>query len=199
MKYLCLDMAINTAYPIIPLQKEFTENECLFKETDDDFIWDAAPWLFNLNQKDFYTFITDPLITFHHNLIIESSENITFLRQHLQQFLYVQDNGQTYYYRFWDARVLLKELPTYTEEKLNQFFNNYIQAVYLEDGNKDQLLKLSLNKRQLLNIEKIGRSNLFAPVAEIADQINEQQTQKTNYPNVQQPNAPVKKRRFWAD
>lgn len=197
--YLCLDMAINTAYPVIPLQKEFAENECLFKDTDDDFIWDVAPWLFNLNQQDFYNTVTDPLITFHQHLIIESPENITFLRQHLQQFLYIQKNEKTYYHRFWDARVLLKEIPTYSEEKLNRFFNNYIQAIYMEDGHKDQLLKLSLNKRRLLNIEKITRSTLFAPVAVSTAHTTEQQTQKTNYPNIQQPGTPVKKRRFWAD
>jgi hypothetical protein len=196
MKYLCLDMAINTAYPVMPLQQVFPVNQCLFKNTDDEFIWDAAPWLFALDQQDFYTLVSDPLITFHHHLLIESAENIDFLREHLQQFIYRQQDNKTFYYRFWDARVLLKELPLYSEEKLNRFFNNYIQAIYIEDGHKDQLLKLSLNTRQLLNIEKISRSQVFAPVKHTEAAVAETAAPKTNYPD-STTSAPVKKRRFW--
>ncbi len=195
MKYLCLDMAINTAYPVMPLQKEFPVNQCLFKHTDDDFIWDTAPWLFALDQKDFYTVINDPLITFNHHLIIESNETIAFLCEHLKPFIYQQIDNKTFYYRFWDARVLLRELPQYSEEKLNHFFNQYIQAIYIEDGSKDQLLKFSLNSRQLLSIDKCSRLQVFAPVTATTEPV-EKETPKTNYPNTQ-ANQPAKKRRFW--
>lgn len=196
MKYLCLDMAINTAYPVIPLQQAFPVNQCLFKNTDDEFIWDTAPWLFALDQQDFYTVITDPLITFHHHLVIESNEGIDFLREHLQQFLYQEKDHKTHYYRFWDARVLLRELPHYSEERLNLFFKDYILAIYVEEGNKDQLLKLSLNNRQLLQIEKLARSQVFMPVTDIADTSNVTTIQKTNYPDTP-ATTPAKKRRFW--
>ncbi len=195
MKYLCLDMAINTAYPVIPLQQAFPVNQCLFKNTDDEFIWDTAPWLFALDQQDFYTAVTDPLITFHHHLVIESNEGIDFLREHLQQFLYQQKDNKTHYYRFWDARVLLRELPQYSEERLNLFFKDYILAIYLEEDNKDQLLKLSLNNRQLLQIEKCSRSQVFMPVT-AALTTTETTTQEINYPDIQ-TNTPAKKRRFW--
>lgn len=195
MKYLCLDMAINTAYPVIPLQQAFPVNQCLFKNTDDEFIWDAAPWLFALGSQDFYAVINDPLITFHHHLIIESNEGIDFLREHLQQFLYQEKENKTHYYRFWDARVLLRELPQYSEERLNLFFKDYIPAIYLEEGNKEQLVKLSLNNRQLLQIEKCSRSQVFMPVTDTVDTSDATTTQKINYPDM--PATPAKKRRFW--
>jgi hypothetical protein len=195
--YLCLDMAINTAYPVLPLQKLYPVNRCLFTGTDDENLWDAGPWLFQLNNQDFHTIVTDPLITFHHSFIIDSVEPFDFLVTHLQQFLYKTINNRQHYYRFWDARVLLSEIKQFSEEQLNKFFHTYIQAIYIEDGSKENLLKLSLNSRQLLAVENCNRSQLFtitdtAPVATI------NKTEQTNYPDYQ-PDKPVKKRRFWTE
>lgn len=196
--YLCLDMAINTAYPVLPLQKMYPVNRCLFQGTDDENLWDAGPWLYQLNNQDFYDIVTDPLITFHHSLIIDSVESFDFLVTHLQQFLYKNINNRQHYYRFWDARVLLEEIKQFSQEQLNIFFQTYIQAVYIEDGNKDNLLKLSLNSRRQLVVESCNRSQVFtvnnaAPVTEVMTK-NEQ----TNYPDYQ-PDKPVKKRRFWTE
>ena len=160
MKYFCFDTAINGAFTLLLLQKEYPVQQCLFYETRDSGIWDAAPWLF-ATGNNVYEQIAHPLASLHHAVFFESSETIDDLRQHLQSFIYKKIDGKEYFFRFWDARVLLNYLSDCSQPQLETFYGELIDSIYLEDVNKDQLLRLSINKKNKLEKKLTSKKAFF--------------------------------------
>lgn len=160
MIYLCFDTAVNGSFTLLKLQEEYPEHQCLFKDTKDASIWDVAPWLF-LVSNNVYRRIDHPLAQLNHVVLFESNEKIDDLRLHLQEFIYKTENGQEYFFRFWDARVLTRYLSNCTSKELETFFGEVIQAAYFQDGDKDQLVSLTMNRKNRLEKKTTTKQVFF--------------------------------------
>ncbi|MBC7829322.1 MAG: DUF4123 domain-containing protein [Chitinophagaceae bacterium] len=160
MKYFCFDTAINGTFTLLLLQKEYPGQQCLFHETNDAGIWDAAPWLF-VTENNVFEQINHPLASLHHTVFFESPETIDDLRQHLQSFIYKKIEDKEYFFRFWDARVLLNYLSGCSQTQLEAFYGEPIDSIYVEDENKDQLLRLQINRKNKLEKGLITKKAFF--------------------------------------
>jgi hypothetical protein len=73
------------------------------------------------------------------------------LRKHFRQFLMVQIEGEgekTFYFRFYDPRILRVYLPTCTPQEVRQFFGP-IGTFLLEDEDTNRLLRFRTGARGL--------------------------------------------------
>jgi hypothetical protein len=164
MKYLCFDTAINGIYTLLLLQKEYPTQQCLFQGTKDANIWDAAPWLF-MAEDNPYDKIKDPIASLRNCVFFESTEKIDPLREHLQFFIYKTVKDNEYFFRFWDARVLIKYLSAGTQADLEAFFGDVIDSIYLDEENKENLLRLFINKKNKLARETVSKNDFFKTMA----------------------------------
>jgi Domain of unknown function (DUF4123) len=160
MKYLCFDTAVNGSFTLLQLQNEYPVQQCLFKDTKDAGIWDVAPWLF-LTANNVYRRMDHPLALLKHAVFFESNEKMDDLRQHLQYFIYKTETGQEYFFRFWDARVLIKYLSSCTSEELEAFFGDVIEAIYIEDESRENMLCLTVNRKNKLAKSTITKQAFF--------------------------------------
>lgn len=133
MRYLCYDTALNGEYTLIQLLKLYPNNRSLFAGTDDEKIWDAAPWLFEL-KNNVFDLSKDALIKLDHVIIFESNEDVKNVCDYLQTKMYIKDGGRDYYFRIWDARVLLKSLPNWRVDEIHDFFTVF-DAFYTHNEN----------------------------------------------------------------
>lgn len=158
MKYLCFDSALNEVYTLLQLQKEYTVYFNLFKGTADEYIWDVAPWLFQIDNDYIYKDRQDPNYSLKRCLIIETPTAIRELTVHLQQFIYTKINAVKQFNRFWDAAVLPELLKRFDTKQLVLFFEE-IAAIYVQDG--DDFLQYSCDQKDRLAIKKILKKDLF--------------------------------------
>lgn len=151
MKYLCYDTALNEAYTLVKLMQRYPRYISLFTGTDDEHIWDAAPYLFEV-EDNFYELREDRFISLQHCIVFETREPVEEICRFLQYYIYHWPYSAGGYFRIWDARVLLRNLRAWTVKEKQQFFEG-IDCFFVE--NED-----------LLYFDKwtLGRS--FAPVAE---------------------------------
>lgn len=156
--YMLYDTALNGLYSLNLLQKAYTANHSLFKGTKDEHLFDVAPYLFTIDDRFFYN-LTDPHISLKAIVAIETSMADTVLLSHLQQFIYQQQDGRQQYYRFWDARVLVRFLTGNTYDQLAPFFDE-INNFYVPDLEKVAANRYTL-KRGKLQIDNISLDRLF--------------------------------------
>jgi len=181
MKFLCYDTALNGTYTLLLLQKEYPIHRCLFQGTKDENIWDAAPWLFAIDSFDFSKIEQDPVSSLKEYTIFETSDKIEDLCEHLHQFIYKIVDGREVYYRFWDARVLQRTLPEYSESKLKTFFE-FIDAVYVLATGKTSYQKISVGPKGKLSIVVTKASSFVEPEPkETEEESIEQQPKKRRF------------------
>jgi hypothetical protein len=130
MKYFCFDTALNGDYTLVKLMQKYPRHISLFAGTDDANIWDAAPWLFELNNN-IYELKEDPLVHLAYCIVFETAEPVSNVLSYLQSKIYVRENGQDRFFRIWDARVLMKHLSAGGTIELQDFFSVF-DAVYTE-------------------------------------------------------------------
>lgn len=141
MKYLCYDSALNEEYTLIILMKRYPRHISLFAGTDDEGIWDAAPWLFTV-KDNFYELQGQMLIQLEHCTLFETKDLLKDVCDFLHTKMYRQVNDRQEYYRIWDARVLLKYLDECNDIDRQSFFQVF-DAVYTE-ANAAELYKWTL-------------------------------------------------------
>lgn len=130
MKYLCYDSALNDAYTLIQLMQRYPKHTNLFAGTNDRGIWDAAPWLFELNNNPF-ELKGRPLIQMEHCVVFETEELLSNVLDYLHSKIYIYENEQEKYVRLWDARVLLKRLSLWPTRDIQDFFQMF-PAIYTQ-------------------------------------------------------------------
>jgi Domain of unknown function (DUF4123) len=160
MKYFCFDSAINGTYTLLLLKNEYPQQQCLFHETKDAAIWDVAPWLFAIGNN-VYEHLNTPLASLHHAVFFESGESLETVLAHLQTFIYKTLDGKEYFFRFWDARVLLNYLSGCSAQELELFFGDSIDTIYLEAETKENLLALTINRKSKLGKKVISKNSFF--------------------------------------
>jgi hypothetical protein len=122
MLYIIYDSALNGLSGLIALQHLFPQHRSLFKGTKDETLVDVAPYLFTV-EEDFSERIQGLDLSLEALLVIETERDIEKLTAHFQRFIYQTVNKREYFFRFWDARVLQKFLPTCEESQLRMIFD----------------------------------------------------------------------------
>lgn len=207
MLYLCYDTALNEEYTLVKLMQKYPDYISLFKGTDDENIWDAAPYLFEVSDN-FYELRKDPFIRLEHCILFETHEPKEEVCRFLQYYMYKKTGSKTAYVRIWDARVLVKHLPVWDEKERVNFFQ-FFKAFYTEQENEEGLNKWQLarfNKPVAVPVLKTaviteGAASLTDPVSNPA--IDEGGVvipePETATPPVKSGHQPPKRRRFFID
>ena len=94
----------------------------LYKGTSEERYADIAPYLVAVDD-DLLDWILTILWADPWGIFVRSDAPLDTLRSHFRKFLLVTvPNGEEWYFRFYDPRVLTKYLPTCTEAELREFF-----------------------------------------------------------------------------
>lgn len=169
MKYLCYDSALNGEYTLIQLMQRYPKHINLFSGTDDEKIWDAAPWLFALNSNP-YELKGQPLIQMEQCVIFETKEPVKNILDNLQSKIYIKENGQDKYFRIWDARVLLKQIQSWNRDELIDFFSVF-DYFYTENEDPDFLNKWLWNGGNQAETIKISKAEAL-PIIKTEEELD---------------------------
>lgn len=161
MLYLCYDSALNETYTLVKLMQHYPGYISLFKGTDDESIWDAAPYLFTV-EDDFYEMRTDPFIKLDHCILFQTKESNEETCRFLQYYMYGETEGQSFYHRIWDARIFKRGISQWNEKETVKFFS-FFETVYTEAEADDMLDKWLLNNFSKPVPIVIKRSDVLSP------------------------------------
>jgi hypothetical protein len=94
----------------------------LYRGTSEERYADIAPYLVAVDD-DLLDWILTTLWADPWGIFVHTTASLDELRTHLRKFLLVTGpNGEEWYFRFYDPRVLTKYLPTCTETELRDLF-----------------------------------------------------------------------------
>lgn len=93
----------------------------LYRGRAEEELWAIAPFLVHLDQ-DTLEWITDTLWPTPWGVFAMADQSLDALRLHFRRFLTVEGpKGESWYFRFYDPRVLTKYLGSCTAEELTTF------------------------------------------------------------------------------
>jgi len=153
--YALLDAAKNPEIAYKPFEF-FSEWISLYKGETIEALADVAPYLVNLSKdnspnKDLIQWICQNCWGESCCILVYSEEYLDQLFEHFNQFIIVSDESKkSFYFRFYDPRVLKVYLPTCNEEELKLFFGNVHQFV-MEDDSTDSMFSYSLSEGNLIS------------------------------------------------
>ena len=94
----------------------------LYKGTAEERYADIAPYLVAVDD-DLLDWILTTLWGDPWGIFVQSTASLDELRSHFRKFLLMSGpNGEEWYFRWYDPRVLEKYLPTCTDDELRAFF-----------------------------------------------------------------------------
>ena len=94
----------------------------LYRETTEQDFWDVAPYLFSLDSA-LLDWTIDIASAEGWGIFVASTSDLRTLRHHFRHLLKVHEpEGDVWYFRFYDPRVLRPFLPACTEQELRAFF-----------------------------------------------------------------------------
>ena len=115
----------------------------LFQGVEEEKHWDVAPYLFHVNQETL-RWIQETLWNEPWGVFVMSRSNLEDLRQHFRRFLLVElPDGERWYFRYYDPRILKVYLPACDEKELRQVFGigeTGVRAFGIADPDTKQLL-----------------------------------------------------------
>jgi len=132
----------------------FSQWVSLYKGEPEEVLTDVAPYLINLSKDGE---INESLIKWIATkcwgdscaIFLESTQDLKSLLKHFQQFLLVSDEkGKTFYFRFYDPRVLRVYLPTCNAHELKIFFGP-VQCFFMENETTKKMICFSRNENKL--------------------------------------------------
>lgn len=195
MRFLCYDTALNEEYTLIQLVHRYPHHASLFRGTDDEGIWDAAPYLFEVTS-DFYSLRQESaLIRLDHCMLLETEEPLDEVIRFLQGFVYQAGDAGPVYSRIWDPRVLLKEFGEWKEKDRHLFFG-FFDCFYTECTGEAFLDRWKPDGSRQLMAERVRKAAIFpeneATITEVIP--DEKQEEPAAIPE-----APPKRRRFFIE
>lgn len=114
-----------TDTPGVPkLAKRLGEDRAvsLYRGRAEEELWAIAPYLVHLDVATL-EWISESLWPTPWGIFALADESLDDLRLHFRRFLVVESpTGESWYFRFYDPRVLVKYLPTCTAGELDEFF-----------------------------------------------------------------------------
>jgi len=138
----------------------FSKWVSLYKGEPEEVLTDVAPYLINLSidgemNKPLIEWIAINCWGDSCAVFLVSAENLESLLKHFQQFLLVSDeNGKTFYFRFYDPRVLRVYLPTCNAEELKMFFGP-VQKIFMESETPEHIVNF-LCDEEMLHSERVN-------------------------------------------
>jgi hypothetical protein len=67
--------------------------------------------------------------------VVQAEESLDVVNAHFRPFIYQKLKGREFYFRFWDARVLTKFLPTCDKEQIRTFFEGLHSVIIADEEN----------------------------------------------------------------
>ena len=134
-----------TGHPGVPQKaQELGERAVsLFQGTPEENYWDVAPYLFQVDESTL-SWIHSSLNQEPWGVFAMSRAGIDDLRRHFRRFLLVElPDGERWYFRYYDPRILKVYLPACDETELRQFFGHAesgVRAFGLADPDTRKLL-----------------------------------------------------------
>ncbi|MDF2383712.1 DUF4123 domain-containing protein [Nostoc ellipsosporum NOK] len=160
MRYCCFDPAINNEYTLLQLQQAYPVHRFLLEGTKDEKLWDAAPWLFVIDDNP-YQRLQQPLISLKHCLFLESPDPPALLAAHLQAFIYKTINGKEHFFRLWDARVMDRYLANASGEELYRLFGESLTTICTAGDKENAFTCRMLNKQHRAESRSVPATELF--------------------------------------
>lgn len=195
MRYCCFDPAINNEYTLLQLQQAYPVHRFLLEGTKDEKLWDAAPWLFVINDNPFQRF-QQPLISLNHCLFLESPDPPELLAAHLQAFVYKTIDGKEHFFRIWDARVMNRYLSNASGDELFRLFGDSLTSICTAGDNNTSFTCRMLNKQHRTVNKTITAAEFFNGQP---DQDPEQPTTEPPPQEEQTETTKTPRRRFFLD
>jgi hypothetical protein len=94
----------------------------LYRGRAEEELWSIAPFLVQVDDA-VLDWIAEVLWPGPWGIFVLADQPLDALRAHFRRFLVVESpEGESWYFRFYDPRVLAKYLPTCTESELEDFF-----------------------------------------------------------------------------
>jgi len=136
--YLIYDPAINGAYTQLILQQQYPVHRSLFAGTKDEGLDDVAPFLFQTDELFAQKVMYQQLIELKAVVFLKAEGSLEAVATHFRPFIYQTLKGREYFFRFWDARVLAKFLPTCDKEQIKTFFEDLESLTIADESNAAQ-------------------------------------------------------------
>ena len=130
--YLIYDPALNGAYTQLILQQQYPVHASLFAGTKDEGLDDVVPFIFQIDTQFAQKVAEKPVIELKAVTIVQAGGTLDAVNAHFRPFIYQKLKGREFYFRFWDARVLVKFLPTCDKEQIRTFFGD-LESVIIAD------------------------------------------------------------------
>lgn len=127
----------------------------LYIGTEDELLADVGPFVVNIaSNTNVINWLLDEGRGLSWGVFLKSSFELEELVEHLQTLTSVTDEeGNEFYFRFYDPRVIRKFLPTCDTNQLNQFFSNGISYFLAEKDSDNIFIKYYLSNAQLVEEE----------------------------------------------
>lgn len=106
----------------------------LYRGRADEKLWAVAPYLARVDDEMF-DWIATALWPEPWGIFVASSETFEELFSHLRRFLVVESpDGEPWYFRYYDPRVLPRFLDSATEPELDRFYGTVVSAFGVGTG-----------------------------------------------------------------
>ncbi|WP_300596651.1 DUF4123 domain-containing protein [Niabella sp.] len=204
MQFLCYDTALNEEYTLMRLLQQYPRYCSLFQGTDDEQIWDAAPYLFEVDSNFYDLRSNNALIRLDHCMLLETDEPMEAVVPFLQQFVYRHTDTGPVYFRVWDPRVLLQQLPGWSEKERIKFFE-FFDCFYTEGADNALLDQWQPDDRYQLTRATVQRAAILPDRMVQETEVQELPVEKPEKAEVfrEEPpsvtEAPPKRRRFFIE
>ena len=120
--FAILDATDAPAVPVRARELGPSKAVSLYRGSAEEELWAIAPYLVHLDV-DTFEWIAAELWSSPWGILALADEPLESLRTHFRRFLIVEGpTGESWYFRFYDPRVLAKYLPTCTPDELATFF-----------------------------------------------------------------------------
>ncbi|WP_018628361.1 DUF4123 domain-containing protein [Niabella aurantiaca] len=197
MRFLCYDTALNGEYTLIQLLHRYPRHASLFRGTDDEGIWDAAPYLFEA-ASGFYSLRQESaLIRLDHCMLLETEEPLEEVIRFLQGFVYQATDAGPAYFRIWDPRVLLEAFPEWKEKDRIMFFE-FFDCFYTECAEEAFQDRWKPDERYRLTAERVRKAAIFPEDGAAAVEVESVPDKKPDEP-AGIPKEEPKRRRFFIE
>lgn len=114
-----------TDTPAVPVKARHLGEEravSLYRGRAEEELWSIAPFLVQVDPN-VLGWVAEVLWPEPWGIFVFADEPLDVLRLHFRRFLVVESpEGESWYFRYYDPRVLAKYLPTCTEPELSDFF-----------------------------------------------------------------------------
>ena len=181
--YLLYDPALNGAYTQLILTQQYPMHKSLFAGTKDEGLDDVAPYIFQIDDQFGQKVVQKPIIELKAVVFVQAAGTIETVAAHFRPFIYQKLKGREYFFRFWDARVLFKFLPTCDKEQIKTFFEDLDSLTIADETNPESAIRYSHDHGRL-QLTKVSLSTVFGdntagvPQAVITSPLTEDESAK---------------------